>query len=206
VHNNIKRIIPIIVIVLIAAGYGIFSYFQNSGHSGDNTFSGTLEADEVHLGVMAGGVVDEVFVEEGDTVKENQFLASIKGSSGNIRSPIDGTILMRAAEPGEIVPAGGTILVVGNLSEMTLTIYLPEDMYGKVYLGQEFPVSVDSFPGQTFSGWVTYISDKAEFTPRNVLTVEGRKNTVYAVKLKIPNPDLALKPGMPADALINIGE
>jgi multidrug resistance efflux pump len=206
VHNINRRFIPIVVIALLAAGYGIYSYFQSSGHNGDNTFSGTLEAEEIHLGVMTGGVVDEIYVEEGDSVKENQFLATIKGNSGNIRSPIDGIILTRAAEAGEIVPAGGTILVVGDLSEMTLTIYLPEDMYGRVYLGQEFPVSVDSFPGQSFSGWVTHISDKAEFTPRNVLTVEGRKNTVYAVKLKIPNPDLALKPGMPADALINIGE
>jgi hypothetical protein len=58
---------------------------------------------------------------------------------------------------------------------------------------------VDSFPGETFSGTVVYISDQAEFTPRNVQTVEGRKTTVYAIKLNVPNADLKLKPGMPAD-------
>jgi HlyD family secretion protein len=60
-------------------------------------------------------------------------------------------------------------------------------------------VTVDSFPGRVFAGKVTHIADQAEFTPRNVQTVEGRKNTVFAIKLTLENPDLALKPGMPAD-------
>ena len=78
-------------------------------------------------------------------------------------------------------------------------MYLPEDTYGRVTLGQTAKVTVDSYPGAAFRGTVSHIADQAEFTPRNVQTVEGRRTTVYAIKLDVPNPDGRLKPGMPAD-------
>jgi hypothetical protein len=84
-----------------------------------------------------------------------------------------------------------------------LTVYLPEDSYGKVKLGQAAQVAVDSYAGVTFSASVVRIADQAEFTPRNVQTVEGRRTTVYAIKLDVPNPDGKLKPGMPADVTFN---
>jgi HlyD family secretion protein len=62
-------------------------------------------------------------------------------------------------------------------------------------------VSVDSFPGQSFAGLVTGIGGEPEFTPRNVATAEERINTYYQVEISLSNPDLLLKPGMPADAL-----
>jgi len=65
---------------------------------------------------------------------------------------------------------------------------------------QKATIKVDSFPGKTFDGTVDYISDQAEFTPRNVQTIESRSTTVYAVEISIPNSDFDLKPGMPADA------
>jgi multidrug resistance efflux pump len=83
-------------------------------------------------------------------------------------------------------------------------VYIPETEYGKVKLGDQVSITVDSFPGETFIGNVVYISDQAEFTPRNVQTIEGRKTTVYAVKLSVPNPDLELKPGMPADVTFGL--
>jgi HlyD family secretion protein len=126
------------------------------------------------------------------------------GFTEKVRTPIDGVVLVRALEPGEIAMPGGTLMIIGDLSEVTLTVYVPEDRYGQVYLGQEYPVSVDSFPGEVFTGKVTHIADQAEFTPRNVQTVQGRKNTVYAVRLTIPNPNLMLKPGMPADVNLKI--
>jgi len=95
--------------------------------------------------------------------------------------------------------AGGTVLTIGQLAEVNLIVYIPETEYGKVKIGDEVSISVDSFPGKTYKGTVTYISDQAEFTPRNVQTVEGRRTTVYAVKITVPNADLELKPGMPAD-------
>jgi multidrug resistance efflux pump len=83
-----------------------------------------------------------------------------------------------------------------------LTIYVPETQIGQIKIGNEFPVKVDSFPDKTFTGKVIFIATQAEFTPRNVQTKTERVNTVFAVKLQIPNANADLKPGMPADALL----
>lgn len=116
-----------------------------------------------------------------------------------ITSPVDSVVLNRPGEPGSIVNAGGTVLTLGRLDELTITVYVPEDRLGEVALGQSANVTVDSFPGEAFTATVTFISDQAEFTPRNVQTVEGRQNTVFAVKLKLDDTSGKLKPGMPAD-------
>ena len=97
-------------------------------------------------------------------------------------------------------------LRIGNLDPVNLTVYVPEDSYGNVYLGQNVEVTVDSFPGEKFIGKIMHIADKAEFTPRNVQTVEGRRSTVYGVDIVVPNPNQKLKPGMPADVTFINGQ
>ena len=84
---------------------------------------------------------------------------------------------------------------------MKITVYLPEDRYGEVSLSDVADVYVDSFPGEVFKASVTRIADKAEFTPRNVQTEEGRKTTFFAIDLSLDDPDNRLKPGMPADVV-----
>lgn len=116
-----------------------------------------------------------------------------------VKAPMDGVILTRSVEPGELVQPGTVALTMGNLSQLTITVYVPEDRYGQIHLGQKAGVSVDSFPGALFEAQVSNISDQAEFTPRNVQTVEGRSSTVYAIKLAVNDPKGELKPGMPAD-------
>lgn len=116
-----------------------------------------------------------------------------------VRAPQAGVITARDLEIGELIVPGGTVMVVSQLSPVTVTVYVPEDRYGQIDLGQTVTISVDSFPGQTFAGTVRWISSEAEFTPRNVQTVSGRKATVYAVKIEVPNESGLLKPGMPAD-------
>ena len=118
-----------------------------------------------------------------------------------ISSPTDGIVLTRNLEEGEMLVPGSVALTIGQLDEVSLTVYIPETEYGKIKLGDTVSITVDSFPGENFSGSVTYISDQAEFTPRNVQTVDGRKTTVYAVKITVPNTNLELKPGMPADVI-----
>ena len=115
------------------------------------------------------------------------------------RVPVDGIVLTRLVEPGEVVAPGGTLLTMGPLEQLTITVYIPEDKYGTINLGQVALVNVDSFPGETFEAMVTRIADQAEFTPRNVQTQEDRRTTVFAIELGIDNPDGKLKPGMPAD-------
>jgi len=116
-----------------------------------------------------------------------------------LAAPMDGVVLARAIEVGELAAAGAPLLVLADLNRLTITVYLPEDRYGEVTIGQEVTVSVDSFPGQVFTATVVRIADQAEFTPRNVQTAEGRRTTVFAVELVIVNADGKLKPGMPAD-------
>lgn len=118
-----------------------------------------------------------------------------------VHAPADGIILSRNLEAGEIIGQGGVVMTVGRLETVTLTVYIPEDQYANIAIGQDVDVTVDSFSGKTFRGTVSYISNTAEFTPRNVQTVETRKTTVYAVKILLPNPGGELKPGMPADAV-----
>ena len=116
-----------------------------------------------------------------------------------VTAPISGQVLSHNIVEGELVNAGGVVMTVGNYDTVNITVYIPEDEYGRVNLGQDVNVTVDSFPEMVFRGTVTLISDEAEFTPSNVQTVEGRKSTVFAVKVTVENSAHDLKPGMPAD-------
>ena len=119
-------------------------------------------------------------------------------------SPLSGLVSNRSIHVGETASPGATLITVANLDEVNLTVYIPENRYGRIQLGQQVDVEVDTFPGKVYRGAVTYISSEAEFTPRNVQTKEERVNTVFAVKILIPNPGHDLKPGMPADATITV--
>ena len=118
-----------------------------------------------------------------------------------VYAPLDGEILTRNVEPGEFVQPGAVAFAMANLNNITITVYVPEDRYGQISLGQGAEVTVDSFPGETFAAEVIHIADQAEFTPRNVQTVEGRSSTVYAIKLKVMDSEGKLKIGMPADVV-----
>jgi HlyD family secretion protein len=116
-----------------------------------------------------------------------------------VNSPADGTLLTRSIQPGEIVSPGAAAMTLGRLENLTITVYIPENIYGGLSLGQSASVTVDSFPGETFTASIAHIADQAEFTPRNVQTVEGRSSTVFAIKLQVQDPTGKLKPGMTAD-------
>ena len=119
----------------------------------------------------------------------------------SVTAPMDGVILTRNIEPGEFVQPGAVAFALADLNELTITVYVPEDQYGNLSLGQKATVTVDSFPGETFDAEIIHIADQAEFTPRNVQTVEGRSSTVYAIKLKVTDSEGKLKIGMPADVV-----
>jgi HlyD family secretion protein len=90
-------------------------------------------------------------------------------------------------------------MTLGRLEDLTITVYVPEDQYGQIHLGQNASVQVDSYPGASFSAAVSQIAGQAEFTPRNVQTTDSRKTTVFAVTLSLQSGLNQLKPGMPAD-------
>jgi len=198
-----KMIIYIVVGVLVVIAGVIFFTQQAAATAGDAIFSGTIEATEINLPTMSGGLVKQVNADEGDQIRKGEVLVDLYSittkKNENVVSPIDGTVLERLVEPSEYAAPGSTVMVVASLDALTLTIYVPENLYGQFFLGQTYPVTVDSFPGQTFNGTVSYISNQAEFTPRNVQTTDSRQTTVYAIKLNLDPSGGMLKPGMPAD-------
>ncbi len=118
-----------------------------------------------------------------------------------IRAPMDGVILSRHIQVGEVVTAGTSAFTLGDLNRLIITVYVPEDRYGQILLGSPVTIEADSFPGQEFEGTVRRIADEAEFTPRNVQTEEGRRTMVFAVEIAVEDPQGRLKPGMPADVI-----
>jgi hypothetical protein len=120
-------------------------------------------------------------------------------------APLDATVLTKAVEAGEVVAAGKPLVLLGDLDHPWIKVYVPETVLGKIKLGTAARVFVDSFPRQPFQGTVSWVSDQAEFTPKNVQTAEERVNLVYAVKVIIQNAKRELKAGMPADAELLIG-
>jgi HlyD family secretion protein len=136
-----------------------------------------------------------------DQAQANLDLINAQIEKLTVFAPLDGVILTRNVEPGEFVQPGAVALTLADLTDLTITVYVPENLYGQVSLGQTADVSVDSFPGEVFIAAVVHIADQAEFTPRNVQTVEGRSSTFYAIKLKVNDPDGKLKIGMPADVV-----
>lgn len=125
-------------------------------------------------------------------------------SNAVLPSPITGTVLKKNLEKGELAFPGTPILTLGDLGRPWMRIYLPETQIGKIRLGQKAQISVDSFPDKKFSAKIISIANKAEFTPKTVETKEDRVKLVFAVKLAVENPGAALKPGMPADASIQV--
>jgi len=123
-------------------------------------------------------------------------------SDCTITSPVNGVVTRRPVEAGELISPGATVLTVSELDNVHIMIYVTEKELGRVGLGREAEVTIDSAPGRMFKGRVTYISPEAEFTPKNVQTREDRVKLVFGVKVEVPNPDGLLKPGMPADALL----
>lgn len=130
-------------------------------------------------------------------------MAELQLEKAVVSAPADGTVLTRAVDAGEMAQPGLPLIVLGQLDELRITVYLPEDRYGEVSLGDEAKVEADSFPNERFSATVIRIADQAEFTPRNVQTEEERQTTVYAVELSVEDPEGQLKPGMPADVIFS---
>jgi HlyD family secretion protein len=119
-----------------------------------------------------------------------------------VRSPTSGIVTEKLVEEGELAAPGTGLYVITDLDTVKLTIYVSETDLGNIRLGQEAKISIDSKPGITYPGKVTYISPIAEFTPRDIQTKDERVKLVYAVRIEISNPQGIFKPGMPADATL----
>jgi HlyD family secretion protein len=129
-------------------------------------------------------------------------LAETRLGYATLRAPLSGVVLSENVEPGEYVAPGTPVVTVGDLENVWLRAYIQETDLGRVKLGQEARLTTDTYPDKAYRGRVSFIASEAEFTPKNVQTQEERVKLVYRIKIDVPNPDMELKPGMPADAEI----
>jgi HlyD family secretion protein len=118
-----------------------------------------------------------------------------------IRSPVDGVVLVKSAEVGEVLAAGATVMTIGDWEHPWLRAYINETDQSKVKLGQKVKITTDE-KGKTYEGKVGFIASEAEFTPKQIQTKEERVKLVYRIKIDVPNPNRELKSNMPADGEI----
>lgn len=131
-------------------------------------------------------------------------LAQIQLDKTKIKSNVEGIVITKSIENGEVVNQGSVIATIANLSKMWLRVYVPEYQVNLLKIGQNVNIKTDSSPDKIFTGKIIQISSKAEFTPRNVQTKEERVNQVFGVKIAITNNNLELKAGVPADVEISL--
>ncbi len=153
--------------------------------------------------VKAGPRIEDIHQAEARVEQATAALKLAETQLGyaTIVSPLTGVVLSKNIEPGEYVAPGTPVVTVGDLVHVWLRAYIEETDLDRVKYGsRKATVSIDS--GKTFQGRVAFIADEAEFTPKNVQTQKERVKLVYRIKIDITNPDMELKPGMPADAVI----
>ncbi len=137
-----------------------------------------------------------------EALKASLDLADTRLGFADLASPIDGFVLVKSAEAGEVVQVGATIFTVADLRDIWLTAYINETDLGRVKLNQPAEIRTDTYPNKVYKGRISFISQEAEFTPKQIQTTEERVKLVYRIKIKVDNTNLELKPGMPADGYI----
>jgi HlyD family secretion protein len=141
-----------------------------------------------------------------DGAKAQAGITGVMLSDTIISSPIDGVVLVKSAEPGEVLAAGTTVLTIGDIDHPWLRGYISEGDLGRVKLGQKADITSDSFPGKTYPGHVSFIASDAEFTPKQIQTNEERVKLVYRIKIDVDNQRHELKNNMPVEADIHVGD
>jgi HlyD family secretion protein len=121
-----------------------------------------------------------------------------------LRAPSTGVITVRQAELGEVVAPGTPVVTLADLDHIWLRAYIAETDLGRIHWGQEATVTTDTYPGKQYRGRISFIAPDAEFTPKSVQTYQERVTLVYRIKIDIDNPNHELKPGMPADATLDL--
>lgn len=162
-----------------------------------------LERDLANQGVAARDVA--VAIANIHNAQENLKLANIELGYTVLNAPLSGVILTRQAELGEVMQPGTPVVTMADLDHVWLRAYVAETDLGRVRWGQPALISTDSYPGKKYHGHISFIASDAEFTPKSVETHKERVTLVYRIKIDVENPRHELKPGMPADAVIELG-
>jgi len=134
----------------------------------------------------------------------NLGLSRIDEGYTTLRAPASGVITVREAELGEVVSPGSPVVTLADLDHIWLRAYVAETDLGRIHWGQDATITTDTYPGKQYHGHISFISPDAEFTPKSVQTYQERVTLVYRIKIDIDNPNHELKPGMPADAHLQL--
>ena len=135
---------------------------------------------------------------------ENLGLSQVNLSYAILHAPSSGVITVRQVELGEVVAPGSPVVTLADLDHIWLRAYIAETDLGSIHWGQEATVTTDTYPGKQYHGRISFIAPNAEFTPKSVQTYTERVTLVYRIKIDIDNPNHELKPGMPADAHVEL--
>jgi HlyD family secretion protein len=146
--------------------------------------------------------LSEVAKAKVDSAQKTLGLANTRLGYADLNSTSDGFVLVKSAEVGEVLQAGSPVFTIADLNDIWLTAYINETDLGKVKLNQSVDIKTDSYPDKIYKGRIAFISEQAEFTPKFIQTTEERVKLVYRIKIDVANPNLELKPGMPADGYI----
>lgn len=137
-----------------------------------------------------------------DSAQANLALIDTQLADSVLAAPIDGVVLAKSAEPGEVLAAGTPVATLGDLDHPWVRAYVSETDLGRVRLGDRVHVTTDTFPDKIYEGRVSFIASEAEFTPKQIQTREERTKLVYRIKVDLPNPDQELKLNMPVEGEI----
>jgi len=147
---------------------------------------------------------EEILTQRAEIQRSEASLALIDSQLADTiaTSPVDGVVLVKSADVGEVLAAGTSVVTIGDIEHPWLRGYINETDLGRVKLGAKARVTTDSYPGKVYDGRVSFIASEAEFTPKQIQTLQERVKLVYRIKIEIDNPKHELKSNMPADAEI----
>lgn len=166
------------------------------------TMKASLAAAEERLGAAK----DAVDAARAEVARQKDLLAD-----KDLKAPRAGRVLYKLAEPGEVVPSGGKVVTLLDLTDVYMTVFYSTDVVGKLRLGDEARIVLDALPGVAIPAKISYISPEAQFTPRQVETKTEREKMTFRVKVRIPAPLLrkhleAVKTGLPGVAYVRTGK
>ena len=156
--------------------------------------------------IREGTRQEEIAVARANVVqaRERRQLSRVNFDYTELRAPRAGVITVRQAELGEVMTPGSPVVTLADLEHVWMRAYVPETDLGRIRWGQPARLRTDTYPGKDYTGRISFIADKAEFTPKSIQTYKERVTLVYRIKIDVQNPNHELKPGMPADAVIDL--
>jgi HlyD family secretion protein len=139
-----------------------------------------------------------------DKLAASLAIADLNLDWGDLSSPLNGYITVKSALQGENIQVAGPVFTAIDLNDIWVSAYVDEKDLGRIKLNQKAHVKIDAYPHKKYAGWISFISQQTEFTPKYIQTTKERVKYVYRIKVKVDNSSLDLKPGMPADAYISV--